>query len=116
MNSTGWMDELERRLAGRPLREPEPSPGSRRAGVLVPLFVRDAMLWVVFTRRTETVEHVAVQCSTAGWGCVDCKKVLAESMETELVPIRSRAAELRAEPALVQSALAQRRIWSGGEG
>ena len=53
----------------------------------------------------ETVEHVAVQCSTAGWGCIDCKKVLAESMETELVPIRSRAAELRAEPALVQSAL-----------
>jgi tryptophanyl-tRNA synthetase len=55
----------------------------------------------------ETVEHVAVQCSTAGWGCIDCKKVLAESMETELVPIRSRAAELRAEPALVQSALAR---------
>ena len=55
----------------------------------------------------DTVEHVAVQCSTAGWGCIDCKKVLAESMETELVPIRSRAAELRAEPALVQSALAR---------
>ena len=55
----------------------------------------------------ETVEHVAVQCSTAGWGCIDCKKVLAESMETELVPIRSRAAELRAEPALVRSALAR---------
>src|SRR3982751_3910278 len=55
----------------------------------------------------ETVEHVAVQCSTAGWGCIDCKKVLAESMETELVPIRSRAAELRAEPALVQSAVAR---------
>ena len=30
----------------------------------------------------ETVEHVAVQCSTAGWGCIDCKKVLAESIET----------------------------------
>ncbi|MBW8769945.1 MAG: tryptophan--tRNA ligase [Gemmatimonadetes bacterium] len=53
----------------------------------------------------ETVEHVAVQCSTAGWGCIDCKKVLAESMETELVPIRSRAAALREDPARVQSAL-----------
>jgi len=53
----------------------------------------------------ETVEHVAVQCSTAGWGCIDCKKVLAESMETELVPIRSRAAALRADPARVQAAL-----------
>lgn len=53
-----------------------------------------------------TVEHVAVQCSTAGWGCIDCKKVLAESIERELVPIRSRAAQLAAEPELVQDALA----------
>jgi tryptophanyl-tRNA synthetase len=53
-----------------------------------------------------TVEHVAVQCSTAGWGCIDCKKVLAESIETELVPIRSRAERLAAEPALVEDALA----------
>src|SRR6476646_7578192 len=54
----------------------------------------------------ETVEHVATQCSTAGWGCIDCKKVLAESIETELVPIRSRAAQMAAEPALVEDALA----------
>jgi len=53
-----------------------------------------------------TVEHVAVQCSTAGWGCIDCKKVLHESMERELVPIRARAAELKANPALVDDALA----------
>lgn len=54
----------------------------------------------------ETVQHVAVQCSTAGWGCIDCKKVLAESIETELVPIRARAARLAAEPGLVDDALA----------
>jgi tryptophanyl-tRNA synthetase len=53
-----------------------------------------------------TVEHVAVQCRTAGWGCIDCKKVLAESMETELVPIRRRAAELAAEPRRIDDALA----------
>ena len=53
-----------------------------------------------------TVEHVAVQCSTAGWGCIDCKKVLAESMETELLPIRSRAAALREDPSRVDAALA----------
>src|SRR5512144_74599 len=54
----------------------------------------------------ETVEHVAVQCRTAGWGCIDCKKVLFESMERELGPIRSRAAALREDPARVESALA----------
>jgi tryptophanyl-tRNA synthetase len=53
-----------------------------------------------------TVEHVAVQCSTAGWGCIDCKKVLHESMETELAPIRRRAEELKAAPSVVQDALA----------
>ena len=53
-----------------------------------------------------TVEHVAVQCSTAGWGCIDCKKVLAESMESELVPIRTRAAALREDPGRVDAALA----------
>jgi len=53
-----------------------------------------------------TVEHVAVQCSTAGWGCIDCKKVLAESMESELVPIRARAAALREDPTGMDGALA----------
>jgi tryptophanyl-tRNA synthetase len=52
-----------------------------------------------------TVEHVAVQCRTAGWGCVDCKRVLFESMNAELTPIRTTAAELTANPKLVTSAL-----------
>jgi tryptophanyl-tRNA synthetase len=52
-----------------------------------------------------TVEHVAVQCRTAGWGCLDCKKVLAESMGQELAPIRRRAAELAAKPSDVDVAL-----------
>ncbi len=52
-----------------------------------------------------TVEHVAIQCSTAGWGCIDCKKVLHESMEKELVPIRARAREVAADPATLDVAL-----------
>jgi len=44
----------------------------------------------------ETVEHVAVQCRSAGWGCIDCKKVLFDSMEKELAPIRDRYAEIKA--------------------
>jgi tryptophanyl-tRNA synthetase len=54
----------------------------------------------------ETVTHVAMQCSTAGWGCIDCKKVLHASMETELVPIRARAKELMAHPKRVDDILA----------
>lgn len=60
-----WMEEVERRLAavGRP---GVPAGSARRSGVLVPLFVRDGMLWVVFTRRTETVEHHRGQISFPG--------------------------------------------------
>ena len=54
----------------------------------------------------ETVEHVAVQCRTAGWGCIDCKKVLHESMERELVPIRARAKDIGANPRKVSDILA----------
>ncbi|HKO14620.1 MAG TPA: tryptophan--tRNA ligase [Gemmatimonadaceae bacterium] len=53
-----------------------------------------------------TVEHVAVQCRSAGWGCIECKKVLFESMEGELAPIRARAAALEAEPRRIDEALA----------
>jgi tryptophanyl-tRNA synthetase len=60
----------------------------------------------IFTMHTavsspERVEEARVGCSTAGIGCGDCKKMLADSLETELVPIRLRAEELRAKPELV---------------
>ena len=53
-----------------------------------------------------TVEHVAVQCRTAGWGCIDCKKVLHESMEKELGPIRARAKEIAGNPEKMKKDLA----------
>jgi tryptophanyl-tRNA synthetase len=53
-----------------------------------------------------TVEHVAVQCSTAGWGCIDCKRVLLEAMEGELIPIRRRAEELKRDGKQVEAILA----------
>ena len=52
------------------------------------------------------VEEVAVKCSTAGWGCIECKKVLFEHMETELVPIRRRASDLHDAPERVSQILA----------
>jgi tryptophanyl-tRNA synthetase len=52
-----------------------------------------------------TVEHVAVQCRTAGWGCIDCKRVLHESIEKELAPIRARAKEIAANPKTVADSL-----------
>jgi tryptophanyl-tRNA synthetase len=54
----------------------------------------------------DLVATVARNCRTAGWGCLDCKRALLESMNTELTPIRRRARELRDDPASVDDALA----------
>ncbi len=51
------------------------------------------------------IEHVAVQCRTAGWGCLDCKRLLADNMIAVLAPIRERAAELKANPGRVREIL-----------
>jgi len=54
----------------------------------------------------ETVTQVETNCRGAGWGCIECKKVLHANMEAELVPIQARAAELHSTPALVDDLLA----------
>lgn len=53
----------------------------------------------------ETVVDVALQCRSAGWGCIDCKRVLHASMERELGPMRERAADWLATPGRVAEAL-----------
>jgi tryptophanyl-tRNA synthetase len=53
------------------------------------------------------VAEVAERCRTAGWGCIECKRVLHAHVEEELVPIRGRAAVLRADPGQVSDALAE---------
>ena len=45
-----------------------------------------------------TVEAVASRCRSAGWGCLDCKKVLADNLNAALAPIRERAAGYQARP------------------
>jgi tryptophanyl-tRNA synthetase len=52
-----------------------------------------------------TVETVAHNCRTAGWGCIECKRTLFDAMTRELGPIRERAAELRANDSLVTEIL-----------
>src|SRR5712691_3739357 len=49
--------------------------------------------------------EVAHKCRTAGWGCLDCKRVLADNMIAALTAMRERAAALRAEPRRVREVL-----------
>jgi len=53
----------------------------------------------------DVVTHVENQCRSAGWGCIECKKVLFEHMNKELAPIRARAEEIRARPEMVDQVM-----------
>lgn len=53
----------------------------------------------------DTVQLVAHNCRTAGWGCLDCKRVLADHMIAALGPIRERAKTLQREPHTVVNLL-----------
>ena len=53
----------------------------------------------------ETVTTVATNCRGALWGCLDCKRVLADNLTAALAPIQERARELAAHPARVTEIL-----------
>jgi tryptophanyl-tRNA synthetase len=53
----------------------------------------------------ETVATVATNCRGALWGCLDCKRVLADNLNAALAPIRARAQELEAHPERVTEIL-----------
>lgn len=54
----------------------------------------------------ETVATVADNCRGAKWGCLDCKRVLADNMIATLAPIRERAIQLQNTPDRVEEILA----------
>lgn len=55
----------------------------------------------------EQVTMVAEKCRTAGWGCLDCKRVLADNVIAAFAPMRERAAALTANPGRVREILAE---------
>jgi len=66
----------------------------------------------------DVVSTVETRCRTAGWGCIECKKVLFEHVNTELAPIRARSVEIRARPEIVDQVIGDgaataRRVASG---
>lgn len=53
-----------------------------------------------------TVTEVDQKCRSAGWGCLDCKKVLADNMSVAFAPMRDRAKALAADPDAIDAVLA----------
>jgi tryptophanyl-tRNA synthetase len=59
-----------------------------------------------FFSTTERQAEVRAGCTTAGIGCIDCKKWLMEGIKADFDRIRARRAELLADPAAIDRALA----------
>ena len=55
----------------------------------------------------EDQASISQGCRDASWGCVDCKKLLLQSMERFLAPIHTRSRELEANPARLWEILEQ---------
>jgi tryptophanyl-tRNA synthetase len=53
----------------------------------------------------ETVVRVVDACRGAKWGCLDCKRELADNMIRTLTPIRERALSLQQDPGRVDQIL-----------
>jgi tryptophanyl-tRNA synthetase len=51
------------------------------------------------------LREVATKCRAGAWGCLDCKRVLADNVERAFAPMRDRAAELRSNPEQVREIL-----------
>lgn len=59
-----------------------------------------------FFSTPEVQQQVHTGCTTAGIGCIDCKKQLFEGLKADLARIRARGDELRAKPGYVDEILA----------
>jgi tryptophanyl-tRNA synthetase len=103
-NHVGMLDEPEeiwnslRPAVTDPARVTKKDPGTPEKCNLYDLHQQFSPLPVV--------DEVAEKCRTAGWGCIDCKRVLADNIAETFAPMRARAAELRAAPDQVRDVLA----------
>jgi tryptophanyl-tRNA synthetase len=60
---------------------------------------------LLFTTEPELTETVRRGCTSAGIGCLDCKKILLKNMMKEFDPLREKYYTLRAQPAVVRAQL-----------
>lgn len=55
--------------------------------------------------KPDQISFVDHQCRMAGFGCIDCKKILFENMMEEIGPIQSRVREINQRPEYILSVL-----------
>jgi len=59
------------------------------------------------TFNSDKLEEIASQCRSAAIGCVDCKELLAQEINTALEPLRERRSELATKPDYIKEVLTE---------
>jgi len=59
------------------------------------------------TFNSDKLEEIASQCRSATIGCVDCKELLAQEINTALEPLRERRSELATKPDYIKEVLTE---------
>jgi tryptophanyl-tRNA synthetase len=54
---------------------------------------------------SDEIKNASTQCRAAGWGCIECKRVLADNISECFSPMRERACALKEDPERVRSIL-----------
>ena len=62
-------------------------------------------LHMIYT--ADRLEEIGDKCRSAGWGCVECKEILAERLVESLHPFQERRKELQARPGQAWEVLAE---------
>lgn len=80
-----WLEEVEKLLHAEPVLRVGAGDGKTRAAVLVPLYVAHGQLWVLLTRRSDSLPHHAGQIAFPGGACEesDADEVATALRETE---------------------------------
>lgn len=96
-DSTEEVEQKVRRMPTDPARVRRDDPGTPEK----------CPVWELHQVYSDEAQQQWVRegCTTAGIGCLDCKKPVISAVEKELAPMRKRAQEFDAQPDLVQSIL-----------
>ncbi len=90
-----WFEEVERLLSERPVRRCDAAAERTHAAVLVPLYARAGVLWLLLTRRSAALPNHGGQIAFPGGAC-------EEGDEDEVATaLRESHEELGIEPATV---------------
>jgi len=55
--------------------------------------------------KPDQISFVDHQCRTAGFGCIDCKKILFENMMEEISPVQARVKKINETPGYIEDVL-----------